>query len=63
MKLTNITAALSLLWLASTVSSRPPGELAAAEIFRDVIAASGITFEHQSAPEKKYVLESMAGGG
>lgn len=32
------------------------------EIFRDVTAQTGITFRHQSAPEKKYILESMAGG-
>jgi hypothetical protein len=35
---------------------------AAAEVFRDVIDQTGITFRHQSAPEKKYILESMAGG-
>ena len=33
-----------------------------ADVFRDVIADSGIPFRHRSAPEKKYILESMAGG-
>jgi hypothetical protein len=34
----------------------------AADTFRDVTPETGITFRHQSAPEKKYILESMAGG-
>lgn len=34
----------------------------AADTFRDVTAETGIDFQHQSAPEKKYILESMAGG-
>ncbi len=37
---------------------------ASAEVgpLRDVTAEAGIDFRHQSAPEKKYILESMAGG-
>jgi enediyne biosynthesis protein E4 len=31
-------------------------------LFRDVAAESGITFKHHSAPEKKYIVESMSGG-
>ncbi len=31
-------------------------------VFDDVLAESGITFRQNSAPEKKYILESMAGG-
>lgn len=31
-------------------------------LFRDITTTAGITFEHQSAPEKKYILESMSGG-
>ena len=31
-------------------------------IYRDVTAAAGITFRHVSAPEKKYIVESMGGG-
>jgi len=30
--------------------------------FRDVTSASGITFVHHAAPEKKYIVESMSGG-
>lgn len=32
------------------------------ELFRDVTDAAGITFRHTSAPEKKYIVESMSGG-
>jgi len=31
-------------------------------LFRDIAAESGITFRHHSAPEKKYIVESMSGG-
>ena len=31
-------------------------------LFRDVAAEAGITFRHHSAPEKKYIVESMGGG-
>jgi enediyne biosynthesis protein E4 len=31
-------------------------------VFTDVTRASGITFEHALAPEKKFILESMSGG-
>ncbi len=30
--------------------------------FRDVAEAAGITFRHNSAPEKRYIVESMSGG-
>ena len=30
--------------------------------FREITAESGITFQHQSAPEKKFIVESMSGG-
>ncbi|MEM1178743.1 MAG: CRTAC1 family protein [Acidobacteriota bacterium] len=33
-----------------------------AQPFEEVTGAAGITFEHRSAPEKKYILESMSGG-
>jgi hypothetical protein len=33
-----------------------------ASLFRDVTAEAGITFRHLSAPEKKYIVESMGGG-
>src|SRR5688500_8704625 len=31
-------------------------------LFTDVTRASGITFEHTLAAEKKFILESMSGG-
>jgi len=31
-------------------------------VFRDITAESGIRFTHHSAPEKKYIVESMSGG-
>jgi enediyne biosynthesis protein E4 len=31
-------------------------------LFRDITRDAGITFVHQSAPEKKYIVESMSGG-
>ena len=34
----------------------------AGPLFRDVTAEAGIVFRHHSAPEKKYIVESMAGG-
>ena len=36
----------------------PPAEV----LFEDVTDSSGVTFEQHSAPEKKYILESMSGG-
>ncbi len=31
-------------------------------LFRDITEAAGIDFRHDSAPEKKYIVESMSGG-
>ena len=31
-------------------------------VFTDITASTGITFTHVSAPEKKYIVESMSGG-
>jgi hypothetical protein len=39
-----------------------PGARAAGVTFTDITASSGITFTHFSAPEKKYIVESMSGG-
>ena len=47
--------ALLLLQLASTSGD---SEL----LFRDVTVEAGIDFRHHSAPEKKYIVESMSGG-
>jgi hypothetical protein len=44
-------------WLLAAAQAPAGGVL-----FRDVTAESGITFKHHSAPEKKYIVESMSGG-
>jgi hypothetical protein len=31
-------------------------------LFRDIVDEAGIAFQHHSAPEKKYIVESMSGG-
>jgi hypothetical protein len=43
--------------LAALTMQSPPTVL-----FRDVTPEAGITFRHHSAPEKKYIVESMGGG-
>ncbi|MDX1501381.1 MAG: CRTAC1 family protein [Thermoanaerobaculia bacterium] len=52
------TAALLALTAAAAPAQTPPPE----PFLRDVTAEAGIRFVHLSAPEKKYILESMAGG-
>jgi len=34
----------------------------AAVLFRNVTAESGVTFQHHSSPEKKFIVESISGG-
>jgi len=52
----------------SAASAPPPGVKARVchnrviPQLKDVTKASGITFEHLAAPEKKYIVESMSGG-
>jgi len=56
---------LLLCWLCSTATAEKPMEKAppAPSIrFADVTASAGIRFEHAVSPEKKYLIESMAGG-
>ncbi|HVS62699.1 MAG TPA: CRTAC1 family protein [Thermoanaerobaculia bacterium] len=44
---------------ANAEEARSPG----ADVpFRDLVREAGITFQRRSAPEKKYILESMSGG-
>jgi hypothetical protein len=50
------------LWLLAATLLATPLAGAEVEILRDVTAAAGISFQHQSAPEKKYIVESMGGG-
>ncbi len=56
-------AALLLLSLAAALST---GAIAAGQapkaLFRDIRAEAGITYVHRSAPEKKFIHESMSGG-
>ncbi|MCG8461077.1 MAG: VCBS repeat-containing protein, partial [Holophagales bacterium] len=71
------TASLVLLGAVALLSPpavadddrKPPTELPATTAaaasgppFLDITSDAGITFVHQSAPEKKYILESMSGG-
>lgn len=51
---------LTLLLLLAPAVQPPSG--APKVLFRDVTREAGITFAHHSAPEKKYIVESMAGG-
>ena len=43
-------------------TSKPPAPSAELPHFVDVTRAAGIHFTHLSAPEKKYIVESMSGG-
>lgn len=42
---------------ASALADEP-----AAVLFRDVTREAGVAFQHHSAPDKKYIVESMSGG-
>ena len=52
---------LAALGLAAAVATAQE-PAAPASFLRDATAEAGIRFEQISAPEKKYILESMAGG-
>src|SRR5436190_13742020 len=52
---------LALLFMFSLLAS-PVCAQSGKPHFRDITAESGITFRHQSAPEKKFIVESMGGG-
>ncbi len=49
---------------AGKAAEKPAGKPAPAPtpLFRDITEEAGISFTHHSAPEKKYILESMSGG-
>ncbi len=55
-------AILTLVLCGLTTGVAPSSPPAEPIVFTDVTAASGITFTHVFAPEKKYILESMSGG-
>jgi len=65
---TSVLAALLLLPAGAALAQEPLAqEPAKASLdgkypFRDVAEEAGITFRQSSAPEKKYILESMPGG-
>src|ERR1039457_6659685 len=40
-----------------------PSVLSPPPVFRDIAADAGLTVSHISSPDKKYILESMSGGG
>jgi hypothetical protein len=50
------------LLAAPAVLAQVAGSGAPKVLFRDIRGEAGISFEHHSAPEKKYIVESMAGG-
>ncbi len=50
--------------LAGPLAAAPPRPAArdTPVVFTDITKATGITFSHSSAPENKYIVESMSGG-
>ena len=54
-----LTLALGASSSAASSSQEAPSPV---PVFVDVTESAGITFEHNSSPEKKYILESMSGG-
>jgi hypothetical protein len=52
-----VTCCAALVAVAA-IRSAPPNHV----VFTDVTAASRLSFTHASAPEKKYIVESMSGG-
>jgi enediyne biosynthesis protein E4 len=53
---------LCLALLGSAGAAQQPATGGARLLFRDVTREAGISFVHQAAPEKKYIMESMSGG-
>ncbi len=53
-------ALLALSLAAMALAQAPPGPSKPA--FSDIAGEAGITFQHHSAPEKKFIVESMSGG-
>jgi enediyne biosynthesis protein E4 len=53
---------LALLLATPAVLAQVAGSAAGKTLFRDIREEAGIMFQHHSAPEKKYIVESMAGG-
>src|SRR6266852_4116354 len=49
-------------YCAAAASAGGPHETGPAVRFVDITDSTGIRFKHTSAPEKKYIVESMSGG-
>ena len=52
-----LARAVTSLLIALLAISAPP-----VRPFHDITAEAGITFQHHSAPDKRYIVESMSGG-
>ncbi len=61
-RLALLASALAVAGLCSTDAASAQKPADAPPPFRDVATEAGITFRQNSAPEKKYILESMPGG-
>ena len=55
-----VGAVFSVAFSHGQTAAAPPQETLPQLV--DITAATGIHFDHLSAPEKKYVVESMSGG-
>ena len=53
---------IALAALAAFAARAPQAPATPDLLFRDITASSGVRFTHHAAPEKKYIVESMAGG-
>src|SRR4051812_37347489 len=47
------------LFLVAFLAYFPPTPV---RLFHDITAESGVTFQHHSAPDKRFIVESMSGG-
>jgi enediyne biosynthesis protein E4 len=47
---------------STTTTTRAQSAALTDVLFRDITREAGVTFQHHSAPEKKYIVESMSGG-
>lgn len=53
---------LVAVWGAAAAMAQAPTAGPTKVLFREIGPEAGITFQHHSAPEKKYIVESMGGG-
>ncbi len=62
MKQLVLAGAIAGVLIAPPARTQAAPEADAVSPFRDIVAEAGITFQQNSDPEKKYILESMSGG-